>query len=151
MILFITLGLTSCADPNVGTTTTTTTKLVLSNGFLGTHNDFHNGLKQMKYVINVDRYAGNGTFEANFKTYNYVRNNKDSDNDNLTFKNIDVPKTGTFAISITVDAINCFKFASGKSCDYTQGRVYYRGLTTKYNSSSAPKTMYVTPKLANQY
>lgn len=149
-VICSTLIFKSCKKINPGSNTPDKTKVILPNGFLGVHGKFHNGTKRINYVISVDSYRGNGQFEVNYKTFHFNRSNDDSVTDNITFE-IQVPKDGTFVVSITAQSEGCMKFANGSSCPANYGRVFYRGLTPQYNANKAPTSIFITPKLANQF
>lgn len=83
--------------------------------------------KKLKYLISVDTYKGNGQININYKSYASVRDNNSGDLSNSVFK-IEVPKSGSFLVTVTIDAIDCFKFADGKSCQgYNNGRFMFMG------------------------
>tara|TARA_B110000902_G_C14269761_1_gene572683 strand:+ start:549 stop:1049 length:501 start_codon:yes stop_codon:yes gene_type:complete len=151
LVLFIFMIVASTKDLPVGAGEKKVT-VDLGSGYLELCSDFFEGVKPVKITIAVDKYAGSGDFESNFKTYRYFKNNKDQgfeNEDNYKFENIVVPETGTFAITVTVDGETCFSCCSGPSCSGSKGRPFYRGISTVINASSASGIYYVNPIRAN--
>jgi hypothetical protein len=116
-------------------------------GFLGTCSDVSEGLKNLKIRVSVDYYNSSGTVTANFK--NYLFNNKknnETDASNYEFP-IDVPTSGTYGVSVTVEANDCFRCCQGSCTTYTPawGYPFWRGLSTLYNTQPPPAIIYVTP------
>lgn len=152
-MLFITFY--SCNAPLSGSTTPTPVTVEIPHNFYGLLDYQHqlnsNGTygrnRNTKITISVDRYNGNGTVESNYKTYIYTnRGNKFAGNtSNCRFTNIQVPSSGTYAVSLSVDTMECFDNIYGASCNYTQGMALYRGVSTRYNATSSPGTIYITP------
>ncbi len=117
--------------------------------FLGFHSNIYNGIKEVRVSIAVDRLDSNGNVDANFKSYHKITTNKD-DNSNFRFK-IDVPKTGSFAITATVDGVDCFTYTDGSCPEIDQGHVCYRAVETMYNAEEIPSVIDLYPKLAYTY
>ena len=146
LVIFIFLAFASGtgSDPNNGSTVTKYTTVSLTAGYLNFCNSVFEGEKPIQITISVDRYTGTGTFDTNFKTYRYRRTNS-NDFSNYEFRNIEIPQSGTFGITVTVDTFGCFECCpNGEGC-----YPYFRGISTTYNASSSPNFMSITPTLAN--
>ena len=148
--LFILLTFYSCNAPIPATTTPVPVTVQIPHNFFGILDkatQLNNQLRSTKITISVDRFNGNGSIESNFKTYIYTnRGNQFSGNyNNCKFTNIEVPSAGTYAVTVSVDTNECYDFIYGESCDFTKGRALYRGVSTTYNATSSPSTIYVTP------
>lgn len=112
-----------------------------SNWDLSLCNKFHEGLKDAELEISVDRYTGdaNNPLE-NFKTYFHDIDNDTDKASNRVFKDIDVPKSGPFAISVVIRQVCsdcCKNQTSGPSCpDQKRGRPRFKGMTGTYDSGA---------------
>ena len=116
--------------------------------YLGTCERFFEGEKSLMVTIAVDRYAGSGTIEDNYRTYHKPANNDQNLEENMLFPGIEVPEFGTFSLTVTVQGTTCYTCCTGPSCTGSgfQGNPYFRGVTTQYNKDNTPETIYVTPK-----
>ena len=92
----------SCSNPIIGNTTSKKVTIDLTYGYFGLCSKFFEGTKPVSITINVDRYTSNGNFESDYKTYRFNRNNDDNMKSNVKFEDIEVPKSGTFAVSVSV-------------------------------------------------
>lgn len=145
----------SCDDtPYIGDPTSAKTEVLLTPGFFGFLDEFHQNVnRSTKITISVDRYTGSGTFESNYSTRIYPNIGNDfttNPSQNNTFE-IDVPSSGAFAVTATVDTEECYTLISGESCDYVKGRALYRGASAHYSPDNAPSLIEITPTEALIY
>ena len=136
----------------------------LSGDYLGLCSSFYEGVKPLLVTISIDRYTGSGTFEANYKTYKKTVTNQDliagssfQFEKNFKFTDIEVPKTGSFGITVTIDVTTCFACCSAiDGCTATNaqgftsqgGKPYFRGISSISNSSEGTTYFKVIPLLA---
>ena len=136
----------------------------LSGDYLGLCSSFYEGVKPLLVTISIDRYTGSGTFEANYKTYKKTVTNQDliagssfQFEKNFKFTDIEVPKTGSFGITATIDVTTCFACCSAiDGCTATNaqgftsqgGKPYFRGISTVINSAESTTYFRVIPLLA---
>lgn len=136
----------------------------LSGDYLGLCSSFYEGVKPLLVTISIDRYTGSGTFEANYKTYKKTVTNQDNVagssfqfEKNFKFDDIEVPKEGSFGITVTVDVSTCYACCSANNgCTATNaqgftsqgGKPYFRGISTVINSEESTTYFRVIPLLA---
>lgn len=124
----------------------------LTPNYLGLCNSFFEGEKPLEVTIVVDKYTGTGSFEANFKTYKRYVNNNDGSYQyeaNYKFEDIVVPKTGSYAITVTVEGETCFSCCTGDSCSGNKGRPFFRGLSTIIGDTGSSAYHVIIPVQAN--
>jgi|LakMenEpi03Aug12_release.lakeMendotaPanAssembly.Ray.scaffolds.fasta_scaffold734573_1 hypothetical protein len=144
----------SLPRPPVNTTKKTVvslTALYLSSGGRFCSAQFQ-GNKGIRVTIAVDNInASNGSVTSNFKTYRFNVSNDDSSKANTEFRDIEIPSSGTFAVTVTSEATVCYTccYNSNGTCGSSGGIPYYRGVSTVYNSSSSPTFIQVVPRYAN--
>lgn len=149
------LEFSGCTLPRPPATTTKKTVVSLAPLYLSSGAYFcsaqHQGTKGIKVTIAVDLVNSNGSVTSNFKTYRYNVNNNDMDKANTEFSNIEIPSSGTFAITVTSEGTVCYTccYNSNGTCSSSGGIPYYRGVSTVYNSSSSPTFIRVVPRYAN--
>lgn len=112
--VFLTFLLSSCGGHLGSSHQNTTTTVVISGGYLGLFSDLHqNQLLPITVQIDVNGLNNNGSVGSDFKHYNFPVNNDDYSNSNLEFRDIQVPESGGFSITVTALSTSCYKF-----CDY---------------------------------
>jgi len=153
-LLGVILLLPSCKLPTPPAQTTKKATVSLEPLYLSGNGRFcasiHEGVKPIKVTITVDLVNSSGSIQSNFKTYRYNVTNQDNDKRNTEFPNIDIPTSGTFAITVTAEATVCYKCCfSNSGCGVNGGYPFYRGISTIYNSSSSPSFVRIAPRYAN--
>lgn len=132
--------LQSCNDkvPQSGSSSTVDAKLNLYQGYLQLYSEFHQSDElSMQTIIMVDNANSDGSLDSNFKTFNYQVTNSD-DLDNFIY-DIEVPSTGSFLITVTVQGTSCFdNCSSGTGCGFGKGKPYFREAKTFINTDNSP-------------
>ncbi len=153
-LLGATLLFPGCKLPTPPASTTKMATVSLEPLYLSGNGKFcssiHEGVKPIKVTITVDLVNSNGSIQSNFKTYRYNVTNEDNDKKNTEFSNVQIPTSGTFAITVTAEATVCYKCCfSNSGCGANGGYPFYRGISTTYNSSSSPSFFRIAPRYAN--
>lgn len=153
LLIGILFSISSCKPPAPGSHTPRETTLVLATNFLmvNSHHDGAQGIKNLNVDVFVDRYAGNGQIEANYKNYSFAMTNDDFTYSNRSFE-IEVPEDGTYGVTVMVQSAVCFDNASSEFCNWNKGRIRYRGVSTIYNSANGiPTSIPVNPTFINSF
>jgi hypothetical protein len=90
------------------------------------------------------KYDGNGNFISNFKTHTKYVTNDDFNKDNYEFPDLEIPMSGTFAISVTAEGAGCFRCCFS-NCQLGYSRPRLKGYSAFYNASSSPGYYLVPP------
>jgi hypothetical protein len=149
------LCFSGCRLPLPPVQTTKYTVVSLTALYLSSGGQFcsaqHQGSKGIRVTIAVDLVNSNGSVTSNFKTYRYSVTNDDSNKANTEFRDIEIPSSGTFAITVTSQGTVCYTccYNSNGTCGSSGGIPYYRGVSTVLNSSSSPTFIQVVPRYAN--
>ncbi len=150
LLVFAAIAGYSCKDPSPGSYNPAETTVDIGY-FLVFCDDFFEGVQRgIKVRINVDRYDGNGNFQSNYKNYRFNVKNDDGNSDNTRFK-VEVPETGTYAVSVEIEGTECYKCCQGSCTNYfpAWGYPFWRGVSTQYNSFPPPSVIYVTPSFVS--
>ncbi len=142
----IPLLLFACKEPKPADPTPAGTKVNIL-GYLGQCKDAVEGSKNLKIRISVDNYNGSGQITANYKNYVYQnKKNNETDPANYEFP-IEVPQSGTYGVTVTVEASECFQCCQGSCTNYSPawGYPFWRGVSTLYNTQPPPAIINVTP------
>lgn len=155
LCVVLTLYFSGCREIRPPAQTTKFTVVSLTALYLSSGGQFcsaqHQGTKGIKITIAVDLVNSNGSVTSNFKTYRYNVNNDDTNKANTEFRDIQIPSSGTFAITVTSEGTVCYTccYNSNGTCKSSGGIPYYRGVSTVLNSSSSPTFIQVVPRYAN--
>ena len=128
----------SCSKPKPGSDTTTNTTLNLYQGYLGLYEEIHQPQKYpIKIVISVDNLKEDLSIKSNFKTFVFNRDNDGSKfPENYRF-NIEVPQSGSFAITVTSEGTTCFDHCNtSDNCEFGKGMPMWREMQAYVNSNS---------------
>lgn len=145
--------ISSCNPPQPGSQQPRTTTLLLTTNYLlvNSHDYFSQGTKNLVLDVFVDRYAGTGLIEANYRNYSFNITNEDYDFSDRSF-DIEVPEDGTYGVTVNITSYVCFDNASSAYCNYTSGRIRYRGISSIYNSSNGiPSVINVNPSFIGSF
>lgn len=157
LCLALLLKFSGCVMPPITPPTTKKTVISLGALYLSSGGYFcsaqYQGNKGIKVRIFVDNInAQNGSILSNYKSYWFNVTNNDTDKASTEFSNIEIPTSGTFAITVTAEATVCYTccYNNNGICRATGGGIpSYRGISTVYNSSSSPTFIQVVPRYAN--
>jgi hypothetical protein len=141
----------NCKDPKPGSTNPALTTVRLLPYMVFCEEFFEGTLRPLKVRINVDRYSSNGTFQSNYKNYRFNVQNDDFDPKNTEFQ-VEVPSSGSYAVSVEVEGADCYKCCNTGSCTSffpARGYPFWRGLSTVFNSFPPPSVINVTPQFVS--
>ena len=152
---FITISLmvmiTSCKKPLSGSDTPTGTTVRFVPNFLGIYQDNNQPGKSMEIEIIVDNLDGNLNPISNFSTMFVTRSNVASTN-NYTFNDVQVPDSGSWAITAVVRGIGCYTGCGSGSqlcSEFDSGRPFFREVVTRVNQSNGPSSITMFPAFVN--
>ena len=131
LFLFICLCCWDCPTDDVGNEPIKNNKTVvvqLHPRYLGScgKNIFDQASKNIEITISVD-VVKTRTSKTNHKKYIFIRNNDDNHEPNLRFSGIEIPKSGTFTVTVLVNALSCFTCCFSLSCPGGSGKPFHEG------------------------
>lgn len=132
--VFVILGLATNDDDNGGIENNKTVVVQLHPGYLSYlrgcgKNIFDQASKNIEITIRVDIVKAR-TSKTKYQEHTFIRDNDDNHEPNLRFSGIEVPKSGTFTVTVLVNGLSCFTCCfSNSSCLSGQGKPFYRGFS----------------------
>ena len=92
------------------------------------------GSKNIEITISVDIVQTGATNKKdNYKKYIFTRNNDDNHEPNIRFSGIEIPRSGIFEISVSVEALSCFECCFSLSCPSGSGKPFHEGTSPGLN------------------
>lgn len=147
LIISLSISIISCKRPDPGSDNPAGTTVQLNPDFLGIYESNNQGNLTMEIEIIVDNLDSNMNPISNFSTYFVTRSNISTIN-NYTFRNVQVPDGGTYAVTAVVRGAVCFtQCGSGSQIctEFDSGRPFFREVVTKRNQNSAPLSIHMFP------
>lgn len=85
---------------------------------------------------------------SNFSTRFLTKSNID-DGAYWTISNVDVPDSGSYAVTVTIRGIDCFTgcgITSNSCSDFNKGKPFFRRAKTLVNTRETPNSIYIVPQ-----
>lgn len=126
------------------------TELRINPVFIGGFNNFTQGqTRNFELEISVDNLRDDMSISSNFSTKILTKSNVDSSS-NWTISNVQVPKSGSYAMSVTIRSIDCFTgcgiVSNGSCSEFNEGKPFFRIFRTFRDTNAAPNSISVTPE-----
>ena len=86
--------------------------------------DSEGASRNIQITISVDIVKARTT-KTNYKKYTFIKNNDDNHEPNIRFYGIEIPGSGIFEISVSVEALSCFQCCFSLSCPSGSGKPFF--------------------------
>ena len=106
--------------------------------------DSEGASKNIQITIRVD-IVETRTTKTKYKEYRFTRNNDDNHEPNLRFPGIEIPKSGTFTVTVLVHALSCFECCYSFSCPHGSGKPFHEGSSRPIHVEDDPSIINVFP------